>query len=50
LGWGGGVGLAVGLFAPPLLASAAVRGCRGRVIGKLAGHRVEQDVHDHSDG
>ena len=40
LGWGGGAGLAVGLFAPPLLASAAVgagvcrrRGCRGR------GHR-----------
>ena len=29
-GWGGGVGLAVGLFAPPLLASVADRGGRGR--------------------
>jgi arylsulfatase len=33
LGRGGGAGLAVGLFAPPLLASVAVGGCRGR------GHR-----------
>ena len=30
-GWGGGVGLAVGLFAPPLLASVAVGAVAGRV-------------------
>ena len=46
LGWGGGVGLAVGLFAPPLLASAAVGAVAGGVIGKFVDHRVEQDIHD----
>ena len=33
MGWGGGVGLAVGLFAPPLLASVAVGAVAGGVIG-----------------
>ena len=46
LGWGGGVGLAVGLFAPPLLASVAVGAVAGGVIGKFVDHRVEQDIHD----
>ena len=32
MGWGGGVGLAVGLFAPPLLGSVAVGAVAGRVI------------------
>ncbi len=45
-GWGGGVGLAVGLFAPPLLASVAVGAVAGRVIGKFADHRVENEIHD----
>ena len=45
-GWGGGVGLAVGLFAPPLLASVAVGAVAGRVIGRFAEHRVEQELHD----
>ena len=45
-GWGGGVGLAVGLFAPPLLASVAVGAVAGRVIGKFADHRVEDEIHD----
>ena len=49
LGWGGGVGLAVGPFAPPLLASVPVGAVAGGVIGKFGDHRVEQDVHDHSD-
>ena len=49
LGWGGGAGLAVGLFAPPLLASVAVGAVAGGVIGEFAGHRVEQDIHGHSD-
>ena len=31
-GWGGGVGLAVGLFAPPLLASVAVGAVAGGVL------------------
>ena len=45
-GWGGGVGLAVGLFAPPLLASVAVGAVAGGVIGKFVDHRVEQEIHD----
>ena len=46
LGWGGGVGLAVGLFAPPLLASVAVGAAAGGVIGKFVDRRVEQEIHD----
>src|SRR5215472_7054406 len=33
LGWGGGVGLVVGLFAPPMLASIVVGGAVGGLIG-----------------
>ncbi len=32
-GWGGGVGLVVGLFSPPLLASVAVGAVAGGVVG-----------------
>ena len=46
LGWGGGVGLAVGLFAPPLLASVAVGAVAGGVVGKFVDHRVENEIHD----
>ena len=46
MGWGGGVGLAVGLFAPPVLASVAVGAVAGGVIGKFVDHRVENDIHD----
>src|ERR1039457_6222874 len=35
---GGGVGLVVGLLAPPLLASAVVGGAAGGLIGKFARH------------
>ena len=45
-GWGGGVGVAVGLFAPPLLASVAVGAVAGRVVGRFVDHRVEQEIHD----
>ncbi|MGA9370940.1 MAG: sulfatase-like hydrolase/transferase [Solirubrobacterales bacterium] len=45
-GWGGGVGLAVGLFAPPLLASVAVGAVAGGVVGKFVDHRVETGIHD----
>jgi hypothetical protein len=45
-GWGGGVGLAVGLFAPPLLASVAVGAVAGGLVGKFASHRLESEIHD----
>ena len=49
LGWGGGVGLAGWPFGAAGAGIGRGRGCRGRVIGKFGGHRIEQDVHDHSD-
>ena len=45
-GWGGGVGVAVGLFAPPLLASVAVGAVAGGVVGKFVDHRVQNEIHD----
>ncbi len=44
LGWGGGVGVVVGLFAPPLLASVAVGAAAGGLIGKFARHRVDSGI------
>jgi arylsulfatase A-like enzyme/uncharacterized membrane protein len=38
-GWGGGVGLVVGLFSPPLLASIVVGGAVGALVGKFADHK-----------
>src|SRR6188474_3473157 len=38
---GGGVGLVVGLFAPPVLAATAVGAAAGAVLGKFAKHRLE---------
>ena len=46
LGWGGGVGLLVGLFAPPLLASVAVGAAAGGLIGRLARHRVDTGLEE----
>jgi uncharacterized membrane protein len=43
---GGGVGLAVGLFAPPLLAATVVGGAVGGVVGKFAKHKVESGLED----
>ena len=45
-GWGGGVGVAVGLFAPPLLASVAVGAAAGGVVGRFVDHRLEHELHD----
>ena len=45
-GWGGGVGVAVGLFAPPLLATAAVGAAAGGLVGKFVDHRLENEIHD----
>jgi uncharacterized membrane protein len=41
---GGGVGLAVGLLSPPLLASMIVGGAAGDVVGKFARHKVESGL------
>ena len=46
MGWGGGVGLAVGLAAPPLLAATAVGAVAGGAMGKFVDHRVETGLHD----
>jgi arylsulfatase A-like enzyme/uncharacterized membrane protein len=43
-GWGGGVGVLVGLFAPPLLASIAVGAVAGAVVGKFAGHKLTRGI------
>jgi arylsulfatase len=43
---GGGVGLVVGLFAPPLLASVVVGGAAGALVGKFARHRVESGLEE----
>jgi arylsulfatase A-like enzyme/uncharacterized membrane protein len=40
LGWGGGVGLLVGLFSPPLLGSVVVGAAAGGLIGKFAQHKI----------
>lgn len=42
--FGAGVGLVVGLFSPPLLASMIVGGAAGDVVGKFAKHRVESGL------
>jgi uncharacterized membrane protein len=43
---GGGVGLVVGLFAPPLLAATVVGGVVGGVVGKFARHRIESGLEE----
>jgi arylsulfatase len=45
-GWGGGVGVLVGLFAPPMLAAVAVGAGSGAVIGKFADHRLKSGLED----
>ncbi len=46
---GGGVGLVVGLFAPPLLAATAVGAAAGAVMGKFAKHRLESGIAEKMD-
>ena len=46
---GGGVGLVVGLFAPPLLAATAVGAVAGAAVGKLAKHRLESGIAEKMD-
>jgi len=47
---GAGAGLAVGLFAPPLLAATAVGAAAGAVTGKFAKHRLESGIAEKMDG
>jgi arylsulfatase A-like enzyme/uncharacterized membrane protein len=46
MGWGAGVGLLVGLAAPPLLAATAAGAVGGGLIGRFVDHRVETGIHD----
>ncbi|HET6477442.1 MAG TPA: sulfatase-like hydrolase/transferase, partial [Thermoleophilia bacterium] len=43
-GWGGGVGVLVGLAAPPMLGAVAVGAAAGGVIGKFARHKVDSGL------
>src|SRR6266516_2059354 len=44
MGWGGGVGLVVGLFSPPLLASIVVGAAADGLVGKFAQHKVNSGI------
>lgn len=46
---GGGVGLVVGLFAPPLLAATAVGAAAGGLMGKFARKRVSAGIGEKMD-
>src|SRR6201991_4187645 len=46
---GGGVGLVVGLFAPPLLAATAIGAAAGGIAGKFARHRLESGIGEKMD-
>jgi arylsulfatase len=46
---GGGAGLVVGLFAPPLLAATAVGAAAGVALGKIARKRLEAGIGDKMD-
>ena len=46
MGWGGGVGVLVGLAAPPLLASVAVGAAAGGIVGKFAKHKVDSGLEE----
>ena len=45
-GWGGGVGLLVGLAAPPLLAAVAVGAAAGALVGKFAKQKVVSGMEE----
>ena len=46
---GGGVGLVVGLFAPPLLAATVVGAAAGGLLGKFASKRVSAGIGEKMD-
>ena len=45
-GWGGGVGVLVGLAAPPLLASVAVGAAAGAVVGRFTKKKVDSGLEE----
>jgi arylsulfatase A-like enzyme/uncharacterized membrane protein len=46
LGWGGGVGLVVGLFSPPLLASIVVGAAAGGLVAAFARHKLDSGIEE----
>jgi arylsulfatase len=46
---GGGVGLVVGLFAPPLLAATAIGAAAGGILGKVTRKRLEAGIGEKMD-
>ena len=46
---GAGVGLVIGLFAPPLLAATAAGAAAGALAGKFARHRVKAGIGEKMD-
>jgi arylsulfatase len=49
LALGGGVGLAVGLLAPPLVAATAIGAAAGAVMGTFTRHRLESGIGEKMD-
>ncbi len=45
-GWGGGVGVLVGLFAPPLLGAVALGGAAGGLIGHFTGNKITRSIQE----
>jgi arylsulfatase len=45
-GWGGGAGVLVGLFAPPMLAAVAVGAAAGAVVGHFAGNKLTAAIQE----
>ena len=43
-GWGGGVGVLVGMFAPPMLGAVALGGAAGGIIGHFTGHAITKSI------
>ena len=46
MGWGGGVGLLVGLAAPPLLGAVAVGAAAGGLIGKFTRKKMKSGIEE----
>jgi arylsulfatase A-like enzyme/uncharacterized membrane protein len=44
--WGGGAGVLVGLFAPPMLAATAMGAAAGAVVGHFAGHKLTATIQE----
>jgi uncharacterized membrane protein len=49
LGWGGGVGVLVGLFNPPMLGAVVVGGAVGGLVGKFTKKKVDAQLDSVAD-